>query len=148
MLNENDRLTIVGVANKVHSFNDFIADQQGQSDEPIEQKRLYTATVDNKKQFTKFLDALNKTKEITNHTLTFQYSFKLMESILSSDSFKCDILNESTIIAPVLMVYISRGLLSQMTEAKVVLETIAAGQNRLRKPVVINTCAIILGKSN
>lgn len=33
-----------------------------------------------------------------------------------------------------------------MPEAKTVLETIAGGQERLQRPVVINTCAIIIGK--
>lgn len=33
-----------------------------------------------------------------------------------------------------------------MAEAKTVLETIATGQSRLKRPVVINTCAIIIGE--
>lgn len=141
LLNENDHLTIVGVANKVHSFNAFYAEQT----ESTEKNQLYAATADNKRFFTKFVDTLNKTKEITNHTLAFEYSFDLLERILNIDADRMD--RDGGEAPSVLLIYVSRGLLSQMTEAKIVLETIAAGQIRLPKPVIINTCAIIIGES-
>lgn len=137
-------MTIIGVANKIHTFNAFYAEQS----ETIEKNQLYAATADNKRQFAKFLDTLNKTKEITNHTLAFEYSFQLLEQILNEEKFKCNSDERDTKVSPIMMLYISRGLLSQMTEAKIVLETIACGQSRLQKPVIINTCAIILGKLN
>lgn len=139
MLNENDRLTIVGVANKVLSFNSFYAEQI----DTTEKNQMYAATADNKRFFIKFLDTLNKTKEITNHTLAFEYSFDLLERIYNVDAERLD--KDGGEAQSVLILYVSRGLLSQMTEAKIVLETIAAGQIRLPKPVIINTCAIIIG---
>lgn len=141
LLNGHDQLTIIGVANKLHSFNTFYAEQS----ETVEKNQLHAATADNKRHFARFLDTLNKTKEITNHTLAFEYSFQLIEQILSEDKFKCNSNERDTNVSPILMLYISRGLLSEMTEAKIVLETIASGQSRLQKPVIIHTCAIILG---
>ena len=137
LLNENDRLTIIGVANKAQSFDSYFAQQTGQSQLPANQ--LYATTVDNKKHFLRFIESLNKTKEITNHTLAFEYSFSVIERVLKLNQFDGFPEDET----PMLMVYISRGL-SQMTEARTVLEAIAKGQKRLRLPVIINTCAIIL----
>lgn len=141
MLNENDQLTIVGVANKVQSFNAYFAEQ---NEVPAKQQ-LFTATADNKRYFNKFMDNLNKTKEITNHTLAFEFSFRLIEQILRNQSGQISSSDDS-LVAPILMIYVSRGLLSPMTEAGSVLAAIAAGQSHLQRPVIINTCAIILGK--
>lgn len=139
LLNENDQLTIVGVANKVHSFNAYYADQT----DGLIKKQLFAATADNKRYFNKFMDNLNKTKEITNHTLAFEFAFQLIAQILHDDNYECT--ETESLVAPILMIYVSRGLLSPMTEANSVLEAIARGQNRLLRPVIINTCAIVLG---
>lgn len=139
MLNDRDRFTVVGAANKMHSFNAYYTNEQS---ETTEYNKFFTATADNKRYFARFLDTLNKTKEITNHTLAFKYSFNLLERLLNSDGST----NEQTNTPPILMLYISRGLSAQMTDAKIVLETIFAGQIRLQKPIIINTCAIILGE--
>lgn len=128
----------------MHSFNTFFAEHS----EDATKNQLYAATVDIKQYFNKFLDTLNKTKEITNHTLAFDYSFRMVDQILNDARYKCGELAESEpSAAPILMIYVSRGLLSPMTEAKSVLEAIATGQSRLHRPVIINTCAIILGRS-
>lgn len=146
MLNENDRLTVVGVSNVATSFNTYFSQQQQNVKNSDNYYRLYRTNRENKKNIFKYLDSLNKTREITNHTMAFEYSFKLVENILrlskQSEGRKIP-MNRSP---PVLMLYISRGLVSQMSEAKIVLDTIAIGQSRLDQPIVINTCAIILGK--
>ena len=46
---------------------------------------------------------------------------------------------------PISFLYISRGLLSPLSEAKNVLQAISNGQQELPFPVVINTCAIVIG---
>lgn len=71
--------------------------------------------------------------ENTNHSLGFQSVFEFLSTEMNSTAEE------------VTFIYISRGLLS-MAEAKNVLETIATGQSKLKRPVVINTCAIIIGE--
>ena len=46
-----------------------------------------------------------------------------------------------------MIVYISRGLLSSLAEARDVMETIASMNGRLKNRVIINTYAVIDGKS-
>lgn len=45
----------------------------------------------------------------------------------------------------VMLLYISRGLLSSLREAKAVLQTIFDGLKQVNNTVVINTCAVING---
>lgn len=68
----------------------------------------------------------------TNHSLGFEVAFDLINSSM---------LNTSTNI-----IYVSKGLLSSITEAKTVLEVIAAGQKNAFPFVIINTCALVDGK--
>lgn len=130
MLTENDRISIIAISEKSSRFIDV---------NELQVAKMYTASIDNKMQMFKFIDNLNRSKEITNHSLGFQYSFSLLREIYenSDDHFNKNV--------PVFMVYISRGLLSPLTEARGVLEAIAHGQRLLKYPVVINTCAIVLG---
>lgn len=46
----------------------------------------------------------------------------------------------------VMVLYISRGLLSSLREAKTVLQTISDVMEQIQNPVIINTCAVINGK--
>lgn len=134
MLSDNDRISIIAISDKSSRFIDLNDESQT--------AKMYTASIDNKMQIFKFIDNLNRSKEITNHSLGFQYSFSLLREIYenSDDHFNKNV--------PVFMVYISRGLLSPLTEAKGVLEAIAQGQRLLKYPVVIQTCAIVLGMLN
>ncbi len=47
---------------------------------------------------------------------------------------------------PAMIIYISRGLLNTLTEAKRVMSTIASENARLANKVIINTYAVIDGK--
>lgn len=131
MLTENDRISIIAISEKASRFID--------PDDEFQVAKMYTASIDNKMQIFKFIDNLNRSKEITNHTLGFQYSFSLLREIYENldDHFNKNV--------PVFMVYISRGLLSPLNEARSVLEAIAQGQRLLKYPIIINTCAIVLG---
>lgn len=127
---------------------------------------LFPTTMDNKVKVFKFIEQLNKTKgewplqedisnpailclspfslpENTNHSLGFQAAFDFL-SRSSSSSFNTSSDSTST-FEEVIFLYVSRGLLS-LAEAKTVLETIATGQSTLPRPIVINTCAIIIGE--
>lgn len=94
-----------------------------------------------KNQLRKFIDGLEKDAAATNHSLVFQYAFEWILSQFDSDALQFD---EKT--TPLQILYVSRGLISHTTDIKSVLETIAIGQAKLKQPIVINTCAIILGE--
>lgn len=151
MLNERDQVSIVAVADK---FSSHYKDKNGDIVQPSfdrkphsqhhsspsnQAPRMYPATMDNKINFFKFIENLNGTKEMTNHSLAFESAFKLLSDIC----YHRKTFNHGG--DPIQMLYISRGLVSPLTEAKNVLESISLGQKALKYPVVINTCAVVLG---
>lgn len=105
--------------------------------------KFYPMDSNNRSQLKKFIDSLEKDMGVTNHSLAFQYTFEWIKS-----QFDAGILIPNEKSTPLQILYISRGLITQLSETKTVLEVIATGQLRLKQPVVINTCAIILGTSN
>lgn len=131
LLNTRDRLAIVAVAG--HSSSHYAT---GGETAP----RLYSGSRDNHVHFARFIDRLNGTKQLTNHSFAFGEAFRLLHQIYQHQ--------EATDAVPMQMVYISRGLVSPLTEAKGVLESIASGQRQLQNPVIINTVAIVLGKTS
>lgn len=106
-------------------------------------KPFYPMDSNNKNQLRKFIESLEKDTSITNHSLAFEYAFDWIK--LQSDSGALSFDAKST---PLQIVYVSRGWIAQLPETKSVLEVIATKQQRLKQPIVINTCAIILGESN
>ncbi|KAG8226717.1 hypothetical protein J437_LFUL005534 [Ladona fulva] len=90
------------------------------------------ATYETKFQFSRFIEALKKSKAPTNHSLGFKHAFRMIKQSVQSSN-----------ISEALIIYISRGLLSSLEDAKGVLETIAEGHSMSDIPVVINTCAVI-----
>lgn len=139
MLSEQDELSIIGTGDKSVTYftnpDDTIPTKSQKR-----QFKMYSATLDNKFYFKQFITNLNASKEMTNHSFAFHNAFSLLYNMQTSKNLEHN--------TPIQMVYISRGLISPLTEAKNVLQTIANGQKRSQKlnPVVIDTCAIILGK--
>lgn len=141
-------MTILAVSDKVTTFNEYFTKQskinrkaQKSLNEKSESPPLiHGATPDTKNHFTNFLRALNKTSKLTNHTLAFENAFNLIEKITKMDRF------QSENATPLLLLYVSRGILSEPSDVKEVLKAIAIGQSRLMNPIVINTCTIILGE--
>ncbi|EFA13000.2 VWFA and cache domain-containing protein 1 [Tribolium castaneum] len=87
-------------------------------------------TASRKKLLYNFIDGMHKGSGATNHSLGLQKALKVIEN--------SQIQNET-----VMILYISRGLLSSLTEAKAVLETIVEASQNISCPFVINTCAVI-----
>lgn len=69
----------------------------------------------------------------TNHSLGFQQALHTIKASNIST-------NET-----VMLIYISRGLLSVLTEAKTVLKTISENLSIVNNSIIINTCAVIDG---
>lgn len=102
--------------------------------------KFYAMNSSNKLQIRKWIDSLEKDTSATNHSFAFDYAFDWIESHSNSDVLSFD--GKST---PLQIIYVSRGVIAQLSETKSVLEVIASNQQRLKQPIVINTCAIILG---
>lgn len=102
--------------------------------------KFYVMNSNNKSQLRKFIESWEKDASVTNHSLAFEYAFEWIKSQSDSGTISFD--GKST---PLQIVYISRGWIAQSSETKSVLEIIASKQQRIKQPIVINTCAIILG---
>lgn len=118
---------IVAISNAIHAI-----------DGP---KKFVAINSTMKNQLRKFIDGLEKDASATNHSLGFQYAFEWITSQFDADALQFD--EKST---PLQIIYVSRGLVSLPTDMRAVLQTIANGQAKLKQPIVINTCAIILGE--
>lgn len=137
LLSDIDEIGIISTSDKFSTY--FInTDDMGPTKLGKHKFKMYSATMDNKLYLKRFINNLNGTKEMTNHSLAFHNAFTLLHDMQSNH-----ILQHSV---PIQMIYISRGLVSPLAEAKNVLEAIANGQRSLHIPVIIDTCAIVLGK--
>lgn len=123
LLNESDSLKIISISNNIRIMN--------------ETKAFTTMNSKNKSLCRQFIESLEKCAEATNHTLAFEYAFKWARAHFEGDS--------SESMRPLLL-YISRGYISNKNEVRNVLTTIAAGQSRLKQRILLNTCAIALRK--
>ncbi|KAE8746531.1 hypothetical protein FOCC_FOCC006765 [Frankliniella occidentalis] len=96
------------------------------------QHSLPLATHETKYHLLRYIDGLTRSKGPTNHSLGFKNVFEIIANSVPSNA-----------TAPILVVYLSRGLLSSLTELKTVLQTIAEGREATPHDVIINTCALI-----
>ncbi|XP_030375435.1 VWFA and cache domain-containing protein CG16868 [Scaptodrosophila lebanonensis] len=99
---------------------------------------IYSATRAHKEEIMNYMNNLSLAsgRVLTNHTLGFEYAFQLLHRLQNSR------LVDST--QPIEFIYITRGLLTNLSDAMYVLRAVAQGQARLQAPVIINTCAVIL----
>lgn len=106
------------------------------------QLRLYFATRTTKKRIIDFIENLNQTQEATNHPLGFKYAFAMLKQLYEKQKNVNDAVQQKEL--PITFLYVTRGLLFPLTEARTVMNTIAKGQENIPFPVVINTCAVII----
>lgn len=136
VLNPEDRIGLLAIAEEPSS--PYLTDQCLTPNQiPPTASDLHTityATQHNKELLYKFIDRLNKGNGGTNHSAGFQYAFNV---IAASDIN----VNET-----VMLLYISRGLLSSLGEAKIVMEVISEMMTKVERNVVINTCAVVNGR--
>ncbi|CAG5123241.1 unnamed protein product, partial [Candidula unifasciata] len=120
---DNDRIGVIGLSSKpVYPRSD-----------PCLPHTMVPATFETRFYFSKFVDSLEKVDSTTNHTLGFLRAFEMIEDLLASDS-----ITENAMI-----LYVSRGLLSSLTEAKEVMDIVAVHNAKTGHKVIINTYAVI-----
>ncbi|RZC40016.1 VWFA and cache domain-containing protein 1 [Asbolus verrucosus] len=136
-LNEKDNIALLAISNDWSSpqlTEECLMPNQVPSivnDVP----KFTSANPTRKKILYKFIDGMYKGNGATNHSLGLQKALKVIE--------QNQIQNET-----VMILYVSRGLLSSLTEAKTVLETILQASENVTSPFIINTCTAIDGKSS
>jgi hypothetical protein len=69
--------------------------------------------------------------------LGFRHAFRIIETTASTATS-----------AQIIIIYVTRGLLSSLEEGKTVLETISKGHKKVARQILINTCAVIDGNLN
>lgn len=98
---------------------------------------IYSATRGHKEEIISYINNLSRAQALTNHSLGFEYAFELLHRLQQSGMI-------NTAEQPVEFVYVTRGLLTNLSDAMAVLRVVAEGQRRLKAPVIINTCAVVL----
>ncbi|KAL5022166.1 hypothetical protein ScPMuIL_001321 [Solemya velum] len=124
-LSEKDRVGVIGLASKA-TFP--------REDECLP-RILVPATFEARTYFSQFFNNLEKQDVPTNHSLGFEQAFEMIENMLTR--------NRGRLIDEAMIIYISRGLLSSLTEAKDVMNTIASRNGLIQHRVIINTYAVI-----
>ncbi|KAL8604767.1 hypothetical protein ACOMHN_017726 [Nucella lapillus] len=120
----NDRIGVIGLSNKpVYPRSD-----------PCLPHTLVPATFETRIYFSKFIDSLEKQDTTTNHSLGFLTAFEMIEDVLLDGSLLSD---------NAMILYVSRGLLSQLTDAREVMDVVSLHNARTGHKVIINTYAVI-----
>ncbi|XP_030748339.1 VWFA and cache domain-containing protein 1 [Sitophilus oryzae] len=127
-LEEHDRVALIAVASDWSYTQTGCTDEKGIKPSIFLQdaKAGYLSMLDS------FIDSLNRGSGATNHVIGMQ---KSLDVILNTQDF-----GEQDMV---MVTYISRGLLSSLTEARSVLKIIAQQTEDIKLPVYIHTCAVI-----
>ncbi|SPP72929.1 VWFA and cache domain-containing protein CG16868 [Drosophila guanche] len=130
LLEDTDKVSLVTVASEANfmALDAFPAEAV---------HGVYSATRAHKEEILSYVNSLSRAHALTNHTLGFEYSFQLLRRLQKSGML-------NTAEQPVEFVYVTRGLLTNLSDAMAVLRVVAEGQSHLKAPVIINTCAVVL----
>lgn len=123
-LSHGDRIGLIGLTDVTSSPNTGACS---------ELSMLYV-TENTKPDLLGFVASLTQSKGSTNHSLGFETAFSIIKHSVKDAN------------ANVIIIYISRGLLSSITEPRTVLQTISRGQDSVQPTVIINTCVLFDGE--
>lgn len=121
-LNENDKITLILISDKV-SF--FTSSKSCQNDSEYS----FNTSPEVKTKVYDFIDSINRTNEIANHSLIFETAFDVISRIYGSSNERL----------PISLLYISEGVTNTPADTKNVLKVINDAQSRLPHPVIINS---------
>lgn len=125
-LNNTDKVSVILIADKVTIFS---------RPDSCENEVMAPAKPSIKHKIYDFLDSVNRTNGIANHTLGFQVAFDILNRLYKE--------SKTNDLLPISFLYISEGITDLFADARNVLAEITIGQSRLPHPVVINICAIV-----
>lgn len=126
MLSVDDQIGLLTIAGITKSFkNDFCGN--------LIDAEMHSIDSFMKKKLIKFIDEIVLINESTNHSIGFEYSFKIIKENMK--------LNE---INPTIIVYLTPSI----DDDKIIFETILTGQKQLYQSAVVNTIEIMSYKKN
>lgn len=125
-LSHHDKVGLIGLCAEAHV---------PQVDSCLAEEMAY-ATYETKYHFGRFIDSLHKASNSTNHRVGFKKAFEMVRKSLRAST-------NGSREGEALIVYVSRGLLSSIADARPVFETIANGHRTTGHRIVINTYAVV-----
>ncbi|KAG5899705.1 hypothetical protein JTB14_030097 [Gonioctena quinquepunctata] len=131
VLNSNDRIAFITVSSN-YSYLESDCDKMKDLDITNSMPRLMQANGSYINTLNNYIDAIVSETGLTNHVLGFEKALQIV-----SDDIE-QLKNET-----VMVLYVSRGLLSSLMEPKQVLEMVENFTAKNNVSLVINTCAII-----
>lgn len=133
LLSANDLISLIIVSNEAETMLFSNESNEHNLD------GVMLATQEAKEELLELLYSLELSRSITNHSMAFEYAFK---KIYNSE--KAAIINTKQ--QPVQFVYVTRGLIGNLTETENILSVIANRQNELKQPIMINIGVVVFGK--
>lgn len=128
-LNDNDKVSIILIA--AEKVTTFLSRQSCSTNETI-----VSVSSGMKSKIYDFIDNMNRTTGIANHSKGFSYAFEVFDKLYKESN--------SNGILPITFLYVSDGVTALLfSDSRNVLAEINVGQARLPHPVIINTCATI-----
>ncbi|RWS12904.1 VWFA and cache domain-containing protein 1-like protein [Dinothrombium tinctorium] len=124
-LSHQDKVGLIALSNDV---------QYPSSDSCLSHQMAF-ANYETKYHFSRFIETLQRIPDSTNHILGLKKAFEIISNTLNRTS------NAQT--SEALIVYISRGLLSSLTDAKIIMELISNELSKISYNLVINAYALI-----
>ncbi|XP_064477328.1 VWFA and cache domain-containing protein 1-like [Ornithodoros turicata] len=126
VLSHHDKVGLIGLAAEAHIPQTDSCLMEGMAD----------ATYETKYHFGRFIDNLQKAPNSTNHRTGFKRAFDMISKSQKTGT-------NGSKEGEAVIVYVSRGLLSSIADARPVFETIASGQKLTGHRVVINTYTVV-----
>ncbi|XP_073846645.1 VWFA and cache domain-containing protein CG16868 isoform X2 [Musca autumnalis] len=130
LLSPNDLISLVCVSDEVENMLLLDASDTDAAN------GLYLSTRERKEEIINYVSSLSLSRALTNHSLGFEYAFKMLSRLENASLIGAQ--------TPIEFVYITRGLLTNFSDAMHVLSVVARGQKLLQKPIVINACGVVL----
>ncbi|XP_075165779.1 VWFA and cache domain-containing protein CG16868 [Haematobia irritans] len=130
LLSPNDLISLVCVSDEVENMLLLDASDTDAAN------GLYLTSRERKEEILNYISSLSLSRSLTNHSLGFEYAFKMLARLENAS-----LINGQT---PIQFVYITRGLLTNFSDAMHVLNVVAKGQQMLQSPIVINACGVVL----
>lgn len=132
LLSPNDLMSLVCVSDEIENMLLLEASPHDAA------SGLYTTSRERKEEILNYINSLTLSRALTNHSLGFEYSFRMISKLQNAS-----LINSQHVIE---FVYITRGLLLNFSDSRHVLNVMARGQKSLQKPIVINVCGVVFGK--
>ncbi|XP_061386157.1 VWFA and cache domain-containing protein CG16868 [Musca vetustissima] len=130
LLSSNDLISLVCVSDEVENMLLLDASDTDAAN------GLYLSSRERKEEILNYIGSLSLSRTLTNHSLGFEYAFKMLSRLENASLIGAQ--------TPIEFVYITRGLLTNFSDAMHVLNVVAKGQKLLQKPIVINACGVVL----